>query len=205
MKKRLFVLPFFILIALSSFSQVKTVLKDARFLKEPLHKLVVVSQFVNHEQRQMAEESMVEALVNKGIDAVAAYDIFTYDSMNYYITLERKLDSAKVDGILVMKMVDARSTDMYVMPEESIPPYAYNYYEYYSFYYYNQLPIISDPNYYRRPNKTFRIDINLYQNKGDMIVWGGQSKAIDPLRPEKVIGKLGKKVVKSLLSQDLIE
>ena len=205
MKKKLFILPFFILIVLSSLAQVKTVWKDARFLKEPMQKLVVVSQFVNHEQRQMAENSMIEALVSKGIDAVAAYDIFTYDSMNYYITLERKLDSAKVDGILVMKMVDARSTDMYVMPEEMVPPYAYNYYEYYSFYYYNELPIISDPNFYRRPNKTFRIDINLYQNKGDMIVWGGQSKAIDPLHPEKVIEKLGKKVVKSLLSQDLVE
>lgn len=203
MKKILIIIPVFILLALSSFSQVTTVWKDVRFLKEPMQKLVIISQFENANLRTHAEESMISALQGKGIDAVSAYEIFTYDSTNYYSVLERKLDSAKVDGILVVKMIEERSTDMYILPEELIPPYTYNYYEYYSYYYYRELPIIIDPNYYRKPNRSFRIDVYVYQNKGDMVVWGGQSKQVDPLKPEKAITKLSKKVAKVLLSQDI--
>lgn len=203
MKKIFYIIPVLLLLAMASFAQVKTVWKDVRFLKEPIQKLVVISQFENAELRKAAEESMISALHGKGIDAVGAYEIFTYDSTNYYSTLERKLDSAKVDGILVMKMIEERSTDMYILPEELIPPYAYNYYEYYSFYYYNDLPLISDPNYYRKPNRSFRMDVYVFQNKGDMVVWSGQSKQLDPLNPEKAIAKLSKKVAKVLLSQDV--
>jgi hypothetical protein len=101
-------------------------------------------------------------------------------------------------------MVEERSTDMYILPEELIPPYAYNYYEYYSFYYYHDLPIIMDPNYYRKPGRTFRIDVYLYQNKGDMVIWGGKGKPINPLEPQKAIGKLGKSVVKQILKEGVV-
>jgi hypothetical protein len=200
--KKLFLL--FILIPLFGSAQIKTVWKDTRFMKEPLKKVMVFSQFYNADQRLQAEENIVQALENKGIGAVSASSILIYDSMYYYSTLERILDSAGAEGLLIVKLIEERSTDLYIMPEEFIPPYAYNYYEYYSFYYYHDLPIISDPNYYRKPGRTFRIDIYLYQNKGDMAIWGGRSKQVDPLKPEKVIKSLGIKVTKKMLSEEVI-
>ena len=147
---------------------------------------------------------MVEALVNRGLEAVKASAVFRYDSMYYYSTMERKFDSCGVDGILIIKMIEERSTDMYILPEELIPPYAYNYYEYYSFYYYHDLPIIMDPNYYRKPGRTFRIDVYLYQNKGDMAIWGGQTKPVNPLEPQKAVGKLGKPVAKQIIKEGVV-
>lgn len=191
----------FILTPILSFSQVKTIWKDARFLQEPVKKIMVFSQFYNSEFRTDAETIMMDALVKRGLSAVRASEVFIYDSMFYYSTMERKLDSCGADGIMIIKMIEERSTDAYIMPEEVIPPFAYNYYEYYSFYYYHDLPIIMDPNYYRKPGRTFRIDVYLYQNKGDMAIWGGQTKPINPLEPQKAIGKLGKSVVKQIIKE----
>jgi len=200
--KKLLIL--FLLTPLLSFSQVKTIWKDARFLAEPVKKIMVFSQFYETEVRNEAETSMINALLARGIGAVKASDVFVYDSMYLYSTMERKLDSCDADGIMVIKMVEERSTDMYIMPEELIPPFAYNYYEYYSFYYYHDFPIIMDPNYYRKPGRTFRIDVYLYQNKGDMVIWGGQTKPVNPLEPQKVIGKLGKSVAKQIMKEGVV-
>jgi len=194
----------FVLTPVLSFSQVKTHWKDARFLAEPVKKIMVFSQFYNNKFRAEAETNMIDAMEKKGISAVRASEVFVYDSMYLYSTMERKLDSCAADGIMVIKMVEERSADMYIMPEELIPPFAYNYYEYYSFYYYHDFPIIMDPNYYRKPGRTFRIDVYLYQNKGDMVIWGGQTKAIDPLEPQKVIGKLGKSVAKQIMKEGVV-
>ncbi len=200
--KKIFLI--FLFIPVFSFAQVNTVWKDARFMKEPLQKLMVVSQFYDQQLSSDIEKNVIDALQNKGIAAVSANYVFLPDSMYYYSTFERKLDSAGLDGILFIKMVDVRSTDMYIIPQEMIPPYAYNYYEYYSFYHYHDLSVISDPNYYRKPGMTFRIDVNLYQNKGDMIVWGGQTKTLNPLEPDKVVKSLGKKLVKTMLSEKVV-
>ena len=205
MKKASFIIGLLIvLLSLPGIAQVKTIWKDTRFQKEPLHKLLVIAQFNDRQLRESLEESVLTAIRDRGISAVGGQEILIYDSMFFYSTIERKLDSAGVDGMLILKMVDVESTDMYVMAPDVLPPYAYNYYEYYSFYYYHDLPIIIDPDYYRRPGKTYRIDVNLYQNKGDMIIWGGQSKNLDPLKPDKVTKTLGKRIVKKLLSEKMI-
>ncbi|RLD82281.1 MAG: hypothetical protein DRJ15_02040 [Bacteroidetes bacterium] len=194
-----------LLLPLFSFAQVKTHWKDARFLAEPMKNILVVSQFYDGEIRAQLEDIMIDALESKGIGAVAASSVLVYDSMYLYSTIERKLDSAGIEGMLIVKMIEERSTDMHILPQELIPPYAYNYYEYYSFYYYHDLPILSDPNYYRRPGRTFRIDAYLYQNKGDMAAWGGQSKSLNPLEPEKAIKKLGKSITKRMLQETVVE
>lgn len=193
-----------VLLSLPGIAQVKTIWKDTRFLKEPMQKLLVIVQFNDRQLRESLEEGVLTAIRDRGISAVSGQELLIHDSMFFYSTIERKLDSAEVDGMLILKMVDAESTDMYVMAPDVLPPYAYNYYEYYSFYYYHDLPIIIDPNYYRRPGKTYRIDVNLYQNKGDMIIWGGQSKNFDPLMPDKLTKTLGKRIVKKLLSEKMI-
>ncbi len=191
--------------ALTTSAQLRDVWKDARFLKAPMNKVMIVSQFIDPAIRSEADEAMAKAFAGKDVDHILYSELFhPYDSMYYYSTMERKLDSAGVDGILVVKMIDSEQTDLNIAPGDVIPPYAYNYYEYYSFFYYHDLPIIIDPNYYRRPGKEFRLDLYLYQNRGDMVVYGGQSKALDPLNPDKAISTLAKKTIKKLLSEDLV-
>lgn len=204
MKRKVFFSAFMICLVFNAFAQVQTVWKDTRFMKEPLAKIAIISQFRDTDARNVMETIMLDALRSNGIEAISIYDMIHYDSMFYYSTIERKLDSAGVDGLLIIKMLDAENTDLYIAPGDVIPPYAYNYYEYYSFYYYHDLPIIIYPEYYDRTDLGFRIDFYLYQNKGDMVVWGGKSKLIDPNGLEKPMSKLGKKVVKFLVKEDIV-
>jgi len=44
----------------------------------------------------------------------------------------------------------------------------------------------------------------LYRNKGDMSVWGGQTRIVDPLNPVKSWDKIAKKIVKILRSEGLV-
>jgi hypothetical protein len=202
---RSLVLLLFLLVPLATLAQLKTVWKDARFLDEPLKSILVVSQFHDGQLRSRAENSTIGALQKKGISAQGASVLLVYDSMYYYSTMERKLDSAGIDGILIIKMVEVRETDMYIMPQELIPPYAYNYYEYYSYYYYHDLGVITDPNYYRKPGLDFRIDAYLYQNRGDMVVWAGQIDVPDPFNASGVVNKLGGKLTRAMISYKVVE
>lgn len=194
-----------IFIPFASPAQLKTIWKDARFLEEPLKNILVVSQFHDGQLRLQAEDAAVAALQKKGISARGSSGLLVYDSMYYYSTMERKLDSAGIDGMLIIKMVEVRETDMYIMPQELIPPYAYNYYEYYSYYYYHDLGVITDPNYYRKPGLDFRIDAYLYQNRGDMVVWAGQINVPDPFNAARVVNKLGGKLTRAMISYKVVK
>jgi len=119
MKKAIFLL---FLIPLFTSAQVKTHWKDARFLSSPVENIMVFSQFNNSELRAEVEEAMVSALEAKGISAVGASAVFNYDSLYLYSTMERKFDSVGADGIMIIKMLEERSADMYIQPEELIPP-----------------------------------------------------------------------------------
>jgi hypothetical protein len=192
------------LCAFSATAQLRTVWDDTRFLTEPMKKVMLIVQFQDEGLRTEAVELLLKAHGDKGVAIMDAYCMLHYDSMYRYSTLERKLDSAGVDGILIARLVDIRESDMYIMPGDVIPPYAYNYFEYYSFYYYHDLGIITRPGYYEKAGRNFRIDLNLYQNKGDMIVWGGQYMLSSYAKTAKSLWPMAKATAKSLLTKKLL-
>jgi hypothetical protein len=207
MIKKTYLLSFLLLqlCALPATAQLRTVWDDTRFLQEPMKKLLLIVQFHDKDLRGEASESLLKALSGKGIVMIDAYSMLHYDSMYRYSTLERKFDSAGVDGILIARLVDVRESDMYIMPGDVIPPYAYNYFEYYSFYYYNDLGIITRPGYYEKQGREFRIDLNLYQNRGDMIVWGAQYRLSSYAKTAKALSPVAKATAKALLSKKLVK
>jgi hypothetical protein len=193
------------LCALPTMAQLSTVWDDTRFLQEPMKKVMLIVQFHDEGLREEASELLLKAIGDKGVGMMDAYCMLHYDSMYRYSTLERKLDSAEVDGILIARLVDVRESDMYIMPGDVIPPYAYNYFEYYSFYYYNDLGIITRPGYYEKQGREFRIDLNLYQNRGDMIVWGAQYRLSSYAKTAKALSPVAKATAKALLSKKLVQ
>lgn len=204
MRKSSFAFLIMLIMFFPASAQIMTIMEDTRFLKGPMENIAIITQIHDEQLRQDVGQSLVSAFHNKGVDAVNADDFMIPDSMFYYSTLEREFNSAGVDGILIVKIVDAEDADMYIYPGDVLAPDAYNYYEYYSVFFYYDLPIISAPAYYQREDIAFRIDFNLYQNKGDMIIWCGQSKQIDPNGLEKIIKGMGKKLVKTLVSNKLV-
>ena len=204
MRKSTFAFLVMLIIFLPATAQIKTIMEDTRFLKGPMENIAIITQINDEQLRHDVGQALVSAFLDKGVGAVDASDFIKLDSMFFYSTLEREFNIAGADGILIVKIVDAEDTDMYIFPGDVLPPDAYNYYEYYSVFFYYDMPIISVPEYYQREDIVFRFDFNLYQNKGDMIIWSGQSKQIDPNGTDKIAKGMGKKLVKILLSQKLV-
>jgi len=193
----------FILLMLSATSQT-LIMKDTRFLREPIEKVAVLTQIPDDSLLQSVESSILTALERKGIAAMSTRDFLIKDSVYRYSTLEREFKNNAIDGILIVKLVTIEISDQYIFPGDVLPPDAYNYYEYYSVYYYYDLPIITEPGYFAKENRTFRIDLNLYQNQGDMIVFSAQTPVFDPLSPEKITKSIGKKIAKILGSKEFV-
>lgn len=205
MKKIVFVLLASILISSYGFTQVKTILKDTRFFDGPMEKVALITQANDESIRLDIESSFEEAFTKKKIDYTNAYDLILPDTLIFYSTLERLMYEAGTDAVLIVKLVDVELTDMYIIPGGVLPPDAYNYYEFYSVYFYYDEPLMKDSSYLIREDRTFRLDANLYQGKGDMIIWSVQSKPIDPADYEKTLKSFANKLAHGLISEKLVK
>lgn len=204
MKKKFLALLVYVAFSASCQAQLTTILKDTRFFKGPLEKIALITQISDTAFRKDVEAAVVAAFEKKHIPCVNAYDLILPDTLIFYSTLEREFYDAGADGVLIVKLVDVELTDMYIIPGGVLPPDAYNYYEFYSVYYYFDLPVVGVPGYLQREDRTFRLDANLYQGKGDMIIWSGQSRPVDPADYGKTVQSFARKLAKILLSEDLI-
>ncbi|MDT8393573.1 MAG: hypothetical protein RQ761_06990 [Bacteroidales bacterium] len=204
MKKILLALLVHVILTASCQAQLTTILKDARFFKGPLKKVALITQISDTNFRKDVELAIGAAFERKHIPYVNAYDIILPDTLIFYSTLEREFYDAGADGVLIVKLVDVELTDMYIIPGGVLPPDAYNYYEFYSVYYYFDLPVVGAPGYLQRDDRKFRLDANLYQGKGDMIIWSGQSKPIKPADYSKTVRSFARKLAKILLSEGLV-
>ena len=198
-------IPILLLIIIHSVGLAQTVIKkDTRFLRDRMSKLALITQVPHDSLRGAVISSVMDAFEKKHIDIVNADAFVSPDSSTFYSTLEREFTENHVDGIMIIKIVDVGLTDMYIFPGDVLPPDAYNYYEFYSVYYYYDLPDIGVPGYLYRQDRRFRFDINVYANKGDMIVLAAQSSELQPMKDEKVVRSLGKKMAGILLSNRLV-
>jgi hypothetical protein len=205
MKRTVIICLFLFFWSVCSEAQVSTILKDKRFFEGPLEKIAVITQVPDTGFRKQLDDALAAAFNNKKISFVNAHDLFPPDTLIFYSTLEREFYEAGTDGVLIVKLIDVGLSDMYIIPGGVLPPDAYNYYEFYSVYYYYDLPLIGVPGYLERKDRTFRLDANLYQGKGDMILWAGQSKNIDMADYEDDLKTFAKKLAKTLRSEKLLQ
>ena len=205
MKKFVFTLLAVLAVSLGGYAQLETILKDIRFFNGPMEKIAFITQVSDEGMRQYVESSMEASFTKKKIGHLNVYDYVRSDTIAYYSTLERQMYDAGADGVLIIKLVDVELSDMYIIPGGVLPPDAYNYYEFYSVYYYYDLKSMSIPGYLQREDRSFRLDANLYQGKGDMIIWSVQSNLIDPNDYTKAVDSFIKKLAKGLLSEKLVK
>lgn len=204
MKKFVVIVLALLTLAGDGFGQMKSILKDTRFFEGPMDKITFITQVRDDAMRHYLESSLENSFTQKKVGHVNIYDLVRPDTIAYYSTLEREMYDAKVDGVLIVKLVDVELSDMYIIPGGVLPPDAYNYYEFYSVYYYYDLPAMSDSLYLQRTDRSFRLDANLYQGKGDMIIWSVQSSIIDIADYTKTFDSFTKKLAKGLISEKLV-
>src|SRR5210317_1523838 len=99
MKNALF--SFMLLLLVLSASSQTLIMKDLRFLREPIEKVAVLTQIPDESLQLAVEESILTALDKKGIAAMNAYDFLIRDSVYLYSSLEREFTNNAIDGILI--------------------------------------------------------------------------------------------------------
>ena len=134
-------------------------------------KIVVVGVTPKTSSRRMYEDSFVQELQARGITAVSSYSVAGEGQLEKDAAAA-KLKEIGADGVIVTRLVDQETYQTYYPPTYSsvAAPSAYygGWYGYYSMGY----SYMTSPGYVEE-NKVYRLETNLYDAKGDKLIWSG--------------------------------
>jgi hypothetical protein len=137
-------------------------------------KIVVVGVTPKTTIRRMYEDDFAADIQSRGINAVSSYSL-TGEGQLDKDAAAAKLQEIGADAVIVTRVVDQETVQNYYPPTYSTvaAPSAYygGWYGYYSLGYTYQ----TSPGYVEE-NKVFRVETNLYDLKGDKLMWSGLSE-----------------------------
>ncbi len=183
------------------------------------YKNVAVLALMNGEsQSEQFESQAVAQLEQKGISAEKGHAFLasnkpTDDKKATREQLEKSLQSAGADGILIFKLIAVDENDTYHPPTlyETEGPYYYDwpYYNYYYPYpvfydYFDSAWQVTSTAGYWQDTQNYVIETSLYDNKTDRLVWTARSNTVDPKDFQALSQSVIKKVTGKLAKFQLI-
>lgn len=107
--------------------------KNPQYSGGPVTKVLVLGISSQASVRRTFEDTLAQALTKKGVQPVASYTLIPSDGPIAEDALEKAVEQAGVDGVLVTRMV-GRQTEISVSPSP-MPPAAYGMrWQYYGYY-----------------------------------------------------------------------
>lgn len=157
--------------------------------------------------RQEVENDIDELLQKQGIAAVSSFEIIPPGFIPNANNKDEVVDAIKAgghDAILTMALLDQTTETRYVPGSAMYAPMGYgrgygSFYGYYSYY----SPAMYTPGYYDT-DKTYYIEINLYDAGTDKLVWSSQSETTNPSSLESFGPYFAKTVVDQLIKDGMI-
>ena len=135
-------------------------------------KIVVVGVTNKAPIRREYEDAWTRELAARGIEAMPSYNFSSPDAKLDKDAAIAKLGEMGADAVLVTRLVDKESYNTYYPPSYSTvaapSPYYGGWYGYYSMGY----SYMTSPGYVEE-NKVYRLETNLYDAKGDKLIWSG--------------------------------
>lgn len=157
--------------------------------------------------RQTIENDLDELLEKRGVKASSSFDIIPPGYKANPDDKDKVVSAIKAaghDAILTVALLDQTSETRYVPGSTMYSPMGYGgyygrFYGYYS--YYN--PVMYDPGYYAT-DKTFYIEMNLYDVNTEALIWSSQSETTNPSSIESSSDAFAQVVVNQLVKDGLI-
>lgn len=174
---------------------------------EPYESIFVTGISSNLVARQTIENDINTHLKERGVTAVSSFDIippgFKATEENKEATLTAIKEGGS-DAILTIALLDQTSETRYVPGTTMYSPMMYGgyygrFYGYYS--YYN--PVMYNPGYYST-DKTYYLEMNLYDVQTETLVWSAQSETTNPSSIETFSRTFSELVVHQLIKDGLI-
>lgn len=174
--------------------------KDPAYTAPSMKSLMVIGVSENRANRRLYEDSMVKALVARGVAARSSYNEIPVATNVGKKSVEAVIAGKDVDGVLVTRVLGVDKETVYEPPMQRYGrPYYSHYYSYYSWSYDN----VSDPAFYRTYS-TVRVETNVYAVKGGALVWSMQSRTLDPERVGEAIESVVAATTEQMKAQGLI-
>lgn len=154
--------------------------------------------------RDNVESSMVTALKNNGIDAIAA-------SENYGPKAFEKMNDAQVvsqikadgyDGVMILALLDKEKEKYYTPGRVSYTPY-FTYYSRYWRQWRTMYDRVYEPGYYTNTTN-FTLEANLYNVSLDKLEYSAQAKSFDPNNAGSLASSFTKTVVADMVKKGVI-
>lgn len=174
---------------------------------EPYQSIFVTGISSNLVARQTIENDINIHLKERGVTAVSSFDIippgFKATEENKEATI-KAIKEGGSDAILTIALLDQTSETRYVPGTTMYSPMMYGgyygrFYGYYS--YYN--PVMYNPGYYST-DKTYYLEMNLYDVQTETLVWSAQSETTNPSSIETFSRTFSELVVHQLIKDGLI-
>ena len=135
-------------------------------------KIVVVGVTNKAPIRREYEDAWTRELAARGVEATPSYNFSSPDKELDKDAAMAKLQEMGADAVLVTRLVDKETVNTYYPPSYSSvaapSPYYGGWYGYYSMGY----SYMTSPGYVEE-NKVYRLETNLYDAKGDKLIWSG--------------------------------
>ena len=150
--------------------------------------------------RDIVESEMTDAFQAKGVNAARSMDFITPGKMDKEV-IEMILKDKKIDGVILLSLLDAQKETYYVPGSTAYYPTYYGrpYYGYYGSVY----SAVYDPGYYQTTTSYF-LECNAYRLSDEKLVYSSQSKAVDPSSIEKFAYDYSRAIVADLVSKGVM-
>ena len=170
-------------------------------------KLLVTGLTSNIVNRQAFEEELTATLNEDGFNAASSLTLIPLGQAETEAGMAKALETirgAGFDGILTVALLDQTSETRYVQGTTTYAPMGYGgYYGRYSGYYGYYGGMTSSPGYYTT-DKSYYIEVNLYDAKTEGLVWSSQSETTNPSNLEAFAHTFAGVVVDQMIKDGII-
>lgn len=151
--------------------------------------------------RATVEKDLVDAMKVEGHKAVRGIDVFPPSFRGKELDKKTILDTFQhhgIDAIITVSLLDVESETRYIPGQVNYAPsIRFGWYGSFWGYYSHWYPRVYQPGYYTE-DKTYYIEVNLYDVKTESLIWSAQSETHNPADLHIASRNFSKTVVKRL-------
>jgi hypothetical protein len=178
--------------------------KDAP--RKPLQKVMIVALMPDDERtlREKLEQQLATNFAGQGYMTTSAYAEYgpkAFEKLSETKAL-KKISASNIDGVLIVTLLDKEKEKGYRPGSVSYSPLNSRQYRLWNHYTTSNARVNSN-NYYSKDTKYF-IQTNLYDVKGNKLLYAAQSETFDKTSADKLASNYAKAVVENMQEHDLL-
>jgi hypothetical protein len=178
--------------------------KDAA--SKPLEKVMILAMMPEQERtlREQLEQQLSTNLATEGYMSTSAYAEYgpkAFEKLSETQAL-KKLRTNNIDGVLIVTLLDKEKEERYTPGSVSYYPVNTRYNRFWGYYttYYSR---VFTPGYYTKNTRYF-IETNLYDMKGNKLIYSAQSETVDMESAQKLATDYARAIVKNMQEHSLL-